>query len=201
MKKILIAVLMSVILICSSSFGYMLFLNKKQANQNRQEAEKILNLTTELLECTNNNCDFEDYEKSTIVLEKNMIGILKIPKLNIEAPIKEGTSQEVMRTSIGHFTESDYWDGNVSLASHNSGTSMHYFQDLHQLDIGDEITYKTCLGERRYSVESTTIIDDTDWAMVIKNNNLNEDSINTITLITCINGKPDKRLCVRGVEK
>ena len=63
--------------------------------------------------------------------ENDIIGILYIEKLDIEAPVKEGTTQEVMKTSVGHFSESDFWNGNVSLASHNSGTSMHYFQNIH----------------------------------------------------------------------
>ena len=134
------------------------------------------------------------------VLENDIIGVLNIPKLNVEAPIKEGTSQEVMKTSIGHFSESDFWNGNVSLASHNSGTSMHFFQNLNKLSINDEIIYKTQLGERKYKVQSINNIDDTDWSMVKKNDSGDDNKKNTITLITCINGKPDKRLCVRGIE-
>lgn len=139
----------------------------------------------------------ENSIQSEIELVNEIIGILIIKKLNIEAPIKEGTTQEVMRTSIGHFTESDYWNGNVALASHNGGTSMHYFENLNKLNMNDEIIYKTQFGERKYRVQSINKIDDTDWSMVNKSNKLDE---NTITLITCINGKPDKRLCVRGIE-
>ena len=132
--------------------------------------------------------------------ENDVIGILVIPKLQVEAPVKEGTSQEIMKTSVGHFIESDYWNGNVSFASHNSGTSMHFFENINMLDINDEIEYITEYGERKYKVKSIDIIEDTDWSMVVKNNEKSENRENTITLITCINGQPNYRLCVRGVE-
>lgn len=209
MKKILIAILVCVLLLCSSIFGNVLFLkyyfNKKQATQNKQEAEKILTLATELLvndSGTENNSENQEVdldqksEQNNIVLENDIIGILKIPRLSIEAPIKDGTSQEIMRTSIGHFVESDYWNGNVSLASHNGGTNAHYFEKINKLKADDEIEYITKYGTRKYKVKSIQKIESTDWSLVQKN----DGKENTITLITCINGKPKLRLCVRGVE-
>lgn len=209
MKKILIAILVCVLLLCSSIFGNVLFLkyyfNKKQATQNKQEAEKILTLATELLvndSGTENNSENQEVdldqksEQNNIVLENDIIGILKIPRLSIEAPIKDGTSQEIMRTSIGHFVESDYWNGNVSLASHNGGTNAHYFEKINQLNADDEIEYISKYGTRKYKVKSIQKIESTDWSLVQKN----DGKENTITLITCINGKPKLRLCVRGVE-
>lgn len=209
MKKILIAILVCVLLLSSSIFGNVLFLkyyfNKKQATQNKQEAEKILTLATELLvndSGTENNSENQEVdlgqksEQNNIVLENDIIGILKIPRLSIEAPIKDGTSQEVMRTSIGHFIESNYWNGNVALASHNGGTNAHYFEKINQLTTNDEIEYITKYGTRKYKVKSIQKIESTDWSKVVKN----DGKENIITLITCINGKPKYRLCVRGVE-
>lgn len=210
MKKILIAILVCVLLLSSSIFGNVLFLkyyfNKKQATQNRQEAEKILALATELLKVDNAEnendktqviCKENKVDKSNIVLENDIIGILKISKLSVEAPIKDGTSQEVMRTSIGHFVESDYWNGNVSLASHNGGTNAHYFEHINQLNTNDEIEYITKYGTKKYKVKTIQKIQSTDWSMVEKN----DGKENVITLITCINGKPNYRLCVRGIEE
>ena len=129
--------------------------------------------------------------------DTNIIGVLKINKLQVEAPIRDGTSQEIMRTSIGHFYESDYWNGNVSLASHNGGTNAHFFEKINTLNVNDEIEYITKQGARKYRVQSIKKIENTDWSLVVKNNNQSE---NTITLITCINNQPNYRLCVRGVE-
>lgn len=142
-------------------------------------------------------------EKEKIISEDGMIGILIIPKINVEAPIKEGTSQSIMHTCVGHFIESDYWNGNVSLASHNSGTSAHYFEKLNTLNENDTIQYITKLGIKNYKVTTIKKIESTDWSMVTKIDNKNENienTKNTITLITCINDLPNYRLCVRGEE-
>lgn len=196
MRKITIIILISMLLlgsVCFIEFNIFRLLYKR----NKNEAEETLRIAHNLVDSKNTVNKLERTNNSINKLENDVIGILYIDKLNIEAPVKEGTTQEVMKTSIGHFIESDFWNGNVSLASHNSGTSMHYFQNIHKLKINDEIKYKTQLGEKTYKIKSIDKIKDTDWSKVEKNDNSNE---NTITLITCINGQPDYRLCIRGVE-
>jgi sortase A len=158
------------------------------------KSEEILKIAYEQIEENNQETTLENISTETV------IGVLVIPSLKIEAPIKEGTSQEVMNTSIGHFTESDYWNGNVSFASHNSGTSAHYFEKINKLNVNDEIEYITKLGTRTYKVQSIKKIESTDWSMVMKSDGQTQNKENTITLITCITGQPDYRLCVRGVE-
>ena len=131
MKKIIFIVIIIAILICSVC--YIEFNVYKLCN-NKRESEKTLKIAYNLLEdnkkiensqnlektSENNNIqvinNFGNDIQENIILQNEIIGILKIPKLNIEAPIKEGTTQEVMKTSVGHFIESDYWNGNVSLA-------------------------------------------------------------------------------------
>lgn len=173
---------------------------KLSIQKNKNESKEILKIAHELVDEKQKAKPSQVSNENQQIIEKHendVVGILSIEKLNIEAPIKEGTTQAIMKTSVGHFTESDFWNGNVSLASHNGGTNMHYFQDIHTLQINDEIKYKTELGEKIYKVQSVEKISDTDWSKVIGNS---EKKTNTITLITCINGQPDYRLCVRGIE-
>ena len=65
------------------------------------------------------------------------------------------------------------------------------------LSVNDEIDYITKLGTKKYKVQEVKQIESTDWSLVVSNE---ESGTNTITLITCINGKPNYRLCVRGAE-
>lgn len=51
--------------------------------------------------------------------EEGIIGALEIPKIELSAPIKEGTDWDTMKEYIGHFENSSIWEGNVCLASHN----------------------------------------------------------------------------------
>lgn len=136
-------------------------------------------------------------EKNNVQNAENIIGILKIPSINVEAPIKDGTSLQDMKYAVGHFVESDYWSGNVSLASHNGGTSAHYFEKLNKVQVNDVIEYTTKLGTKKYKVQIIKRIKETDWSMILKSNS---NTQNTITLVTCIRGQSKYRLCVRGIE-
>ncbi len=139
----------------------------------------------------------EDDESDEIdeVYKENVIGTLEIPKLDMKAEIHEGIDIDTLAEYIGHFTNSSIWDGNVALASHNRGSSVvHYFEGIHLLDVGDEIIYNTNMGERRYKVISSKKIDNTDWSVTL---NTKE---NKLTLITCITGEPESRLCVQAQE-
>lgn len=172
------------------------FVNNESNAANTSDIPKEYKSENSNISQINQNSALIDIKK--MINKDGLIGILVIPCLNIEAPIKDGTSQDVMRTSVGHFVESDYWNGNVSFASHNSGTSAHYFEKINNLKENDEIEYITKTGIRKYKVKEVKKIESTDWSMVLKSE-LN--SGNTITLITCITGQPNYRLCVRGIEK
>lgn len=195
MKKICVAVLISIICLCSVVYIehniYKIVSIKKQSENLLENAYYIVEQQKE------QNVNSVDISNDVDIHDGDVIGLILIPKINIEAPIREGTSQKVMENSVGHFVESDYWDGNVSLASHNSGTSAHYFEKINTLEINDEIIYKTVNGTKKYRVQHINKIKSTDWSMVNKKSN-NEN--NTITLITCINRQPNYRLCVRGIE-
>ena len=52
---------------------------------------------------------------------------IEIPAINLVAPIKQGTSQEVMLKYVGHFEETSMWKGNVGLAAHNRRISNKLF--------------------------------------------------------------------------
>ena len=203
MKKVIINI--SIIAILAITVCLIeLNLCEMSYKKNEEESKETLRVAYELIENENLNDLSDNYAEdndnnnsNNISENKGIIGVLIIPKLNIEAPIKEGTSQEIMRTSIGHFSESDYWNGNVSLASHNGGTNAHFFEKINMLSVNDEIDYITKLGTKKYKVQEVKQIESTDWSLVVSNE---ESGTNTITLITCINGKPNYRLCVRGAE-
>ena len=119
---------------------------------------------------------------------------LEIPKIALNAPIKEGTSQEIIAQTIGHFTETPMFEGNVGLASHNRGSSGKYFERIKELEIGDKIIYYTEQGSREYEVIESCIIIETDWTY------LEPSDDNKLTLITCVENMPEYRRCVIAKE-
>lgn len=136
----------------------------------------------------------KQYEETKDNIGDENIWQIEIPKINLRAPIAEGTSQEVMLEYVGHFENTEEWEGNVGLAAHNRGYPINYFSNLKDLEIGDEIIYKTKYGIKRYIITLTIIITDTDWSY------LQETEENKITLITCVENQPNNRRCIQGVE-
>ena len=51
---------------------------------------------------------------------EDVIGIIKIEKINYEGLVYEGTTLETLAKGVGHFKNSSYLDGNVCLAAHNT---------------------------------------------------------------------------------
>ena len=136
----------------------------------------------------------ENKEENTQEEKNNNSWYLEIPKINLRADIKEGTTKEVMDDYIGHFEETTKENGNVGLAAHNRGYKNNYFQDLKKLKEGDTIFYNYQGKIIEYEVTKHVIIKDTDWSY------LEETEENKITLITCVENEPEYRRCIQGEE-
>jgi len=121
------------------------------------------------------------------------IGTLSIPKLNVTGKVFEDESLENLSKGIGHFKFTSCWDGNVGFAAHNRGLSVA-FGKIHTLSAGDKIIYSTKLGTRTYEVYSVSQIKETDMSKLQRTNE------NIVTLITCVNDKPELRWCVQARE-
>lgn len=120
---------------------------------------------------------------------------IEIPSIGLSAAICEGTTDDVMNKFVGHFEDTGKTNGNIGLAAHNRGYEVNYFENLKKLRKNDEIIYKYGDIEKRYFVETTTVIKDTDWSY------LENTQKNKITLITCIENQSEYRRCIQGVEK
>lgn len=193
MKKKTIIILIMIILAITviAIIGINKFMQYKIKNE-----EKVLIDIAEDIVSSEENKEINIFIKEELELKDNVIGILEIPKINLKAPVKEGTTQDILKYAIGHFTNSSNWNGNIALASHNRGNYVaHYFENIKDLQMGDEIIYKTKFGERRYSVTENKQIESTDWSVISKTKD------NRITLITCVNNKPKLRICVQAIEK
>lgn len=131
-------------------------------------------------------------------MKNGSIGVLTIPKLNLSANVYESPdNMEAMSRGVAHFPSTSAYDGNVALSAHNINLdgSDGYFKYLYTLAKGDNVTYQTALGERSYIVESVTTIAASDWTPLYYTDD------NRLTMITCISGQADKRLCVTAIQK
>lgn len=121
------------------------------------------------------------------------LGTLKIPSLDVNVKVYQGTGSTTLAKGAGHFPDTSVWDGNVCVAAHNRGANA-YFGQIHTLDIGDTIKLTTKLGTRTYAVTSVEKIRETDSSM------LGAEPENCITLFTCVRNQSTYRWCVRAVE-
>lgn len=133
-------------------------------------------------------------DEATNEIEDGLLGILKIEKIGLEAPVKEGSTEEILKYYVGHIEETPVYDGNVGLAAHNRGNEFSYFGRLNELLEGDIVTYKTTFGTRDYKVDKIEVILETDWT------SLANTETNKLTMITCISNRPTQRLCVQAVQ-
>ncbi len=68
------------------------------------------------------------------------------------------------------------------------------FKNLKDIQLGSKIYYENEFDNKVYEVEKITEISAKDWST------LEQTDDNRITLLTCVSGKPDNRLCVQGIE-
>ena len=119
---------------------------------------------------------------------------LIIPKININAPIKNGTSEKIINNYIGHFEETAEKDGNIGLVAASAGYKENYFANLKNLVEGDVIIYIKGNDKKEYKITKNIIIEQTDWSY------LSNTDENKITLITGILEQTEKRRCVQASE-
>lgn len=187
MKGKIIYIMISIIMVILSITILKFVVNdlKYESDNNNLEYIKTENKI-------NNNIEIKQEE----ITKDLKIGTLSIPKIGLyDIEVCESVELETLSHAIGHFENTNLYEGNVGLASHNAGTNANYFADINKLEKGDEIYYKTNYGTRQYIVDSITEIDSYDWSK------LESTDYNMITLITCISGKQNYRLCVQGIEK
>ena len=141
---------------------------------------------------TDNSCNV-DYEEDNVNISNEFDWYIEIPKIKLYAPIEEGTEDEVLDRSVGHFENTSRKNGNCGFAAHNRGYRVNYFASIKELENGDVIYYYVDNQKYKYIVDEITVIYETDWSM------LEDTEENKITLITCIENREEYRLCVQAV--
>lgn len=136
-----------------------------------------------------------------IYAEENLegvVGILKIPVIEMEQPILKGATEHNLNLSVATVepTGTPGADGNFVIAGHNSRTYGRHFNRLKELKVGDELFVDSKTGNYAYRVTDVYVAEAEDvWVL--------EDTVDgaEITLITCHYPKEGKkqRLIVKGI--
>ena len=191
-KVIIISITVVLIIIATISTFFIVkyFMNKNKINYVYEEYSN--DNTQNRLDTENNNIESDSTDNLMLHIDgENVLGVIKIDRINFEGLIYEGTSMQTLSKGVGHFENTPYIDGNVCLAAHNSNL---YWAKLHTLSTGDKIHYTCFLGTKEYEVSNISKISETDWS------SLENTDTNTLTLITCVKGQKNLRLCVQAKE-
>jgi sortase A len=110
-------------------------------------------------------------------LTERLIGRIEVPRFGISVYVIEGTSSSTLRRAVGHIsgTALPGNPGNVGISGHRDT----FFRPLRNIRRNDIITLTTLLGEYRYRVVSTRIVNPYDVGVLDQS----EDEI--LTLVTC----------------
>ena len=128
---------------------------------------------------------------------RNLVGKIEIPRLNISAIIKEGVDDRTLDLAAGHIPDTALPGeaGNVGVAAHRDTL----FRNLKDVRRDDKITLTTLEGEYIYRVVSTQVVQPADVSV------LDPSSYKrTLTLVTCYPfyfvGRAPKRFIVHAVQ-
>ena len=121
---------------------------------------------------------------------------IKIPKINVDVVVVEGTTQSALRAGAGHYVNTPLpcEIGNVGIAGHRT-TYGKPFENLQELAPGDEIILETPIGSCRYVlVAQPFVVSPTDTHVV------DPTEHGQLTLTTCHpKGSARQRLVVQAV--
>lgn len=141
-----------------------------------------------------------DYYNILNIGNDNIIGYIKIPKINVSLPIYHGTSEDVLKRGVGHLQNTSFPIGgegtHAVLSGHTGLSSAKLFTDLDKLEEG-ELFFIEVLGEKlAYKIDQIKIVEPSETSdLVIKSG---EDYV---TLVTCTPyGINSHRLLVRGTR-
>lgn len=165
--------------------------------ENYQNEKKKDNLISEINSQLGDLNTDENREMPYIEYEGyQVIGIIKIEKINLLYPILNVNNEDSMKKSITKFYGDKLnQEGNVTLAGHNNfdGTM---FGKLKDLEIGDKITILDLNNHSiTYEIFNKYVTDPNDVSIV----NSTEEGIKEITLVTCTNGNKN-RLIIKAKE-
>ena len=122
----------------------------------------------------------------------------EIPRLNIKVPVLEGTDSKALQVSAGHFEGTGaLGKGNYCIAGHNSTIYAEIFNDLDQIQIGDEMYLVDNDANRTQYLYIVT-----EYKTVEPNQTdvLNDYGDNRLTVISCTDDGTQRQVVV-GILK
>lgn len=143
----------------------------------------------------------EGYQKSLFHDFDLPLAVLRIPAVDIEAPVLPGTDELTLNRGVGWIdgTAVPGGEGNFAVAGHRDG----FFRGLKDIQLGDEIEVETLDATLIYVIDNLTVVDPSDvWV-------LEPRDASSVTLVTCypfyfVGSAPNRfivQASLRGIDR
>ena len=175
MKSKISKILITVgLLICVGSLsikGYSKYLENKSTKSFEEKIDK--------------NAKESKEDDFTNVKAGDEIAIINIPSIKLNTVVVESIEKQYLNHYVCHFE-------NTSLAGHSSYRYNEVFNELHKINLDDEIIIKTLNNEFTYVVKDIFEVNPEDTFVLDQDNEIKE-----LTIVTCTNKGKD-RLIVKA---
>ncbi len=115
-----------------------------------------------------------------LVVGAGIFGRLRIPKLDIDVIVLEGTDRSTLTRGPGHIIDTSWpREGNNTAISGHRTTFGAPFASLHELEEGDRIHLTTRYGSYTYVMRGSAVVRPTDVYVI------GQEYKNRLTLTTC----------------
>ena len=119
----------------------------------------------------------KDYRQTLKVQLAPAVALLRIPKIQLEVPVLEGTDDVSLNRAVGLIagTARPGEDGNIGIAGHRDG----FFRGLKDIQEGDGIELVTATGTDTYTIDRIAVVTPDDASVLARRQGP------SITLVTC----------------
>jgi len=137
------------------------------------------------------------YEESLAQAASSPMAILRVPKINLEVAVLDGTDDLTLNRAVGHIedTARPGETGNCGIAGHRDG----FFRGLKDVVRGDRVELETLAGTQTYRVDAIWIVRPEDVQV------LDPTPQTALTLVACYPfyfvGHAPQRYIVRAVRE
>lgn len=146
--------------------------------------------------------NFEQKIKENVEIEELNLGdemaLINIPSIDMSTVIIHGTDKQYLNNYVCHFenTSMPGENGNFAVAGHSSYRYNQVFNELHKVNIGDEIYINTMNEEFTYTITEIFETEPQNIEVLNQNNDIKE-----MTLVTCTNSGKDRLIVKATIEE
>ncbi|MDW0108850.1 class D sortase [Sporosarcina aquimarina] len=113
----------------------------------------------------------------------DLVGVLSIPQVDINAPVTYGATPEILDSGFGAIPGMDepgIEDGSYAIAGHQSHVFGQFFNRIDELETGSQFSFETIAETQTYEVYDVQVVNPEEVEAIAS-----ENGIAKLSLVTC----------------